>query len=128
VSSWSSYLFVALGGALGAVTRFAVGAWMSRRIPTAHFPYGTLLINLTGCLAIALFLSAAATRSSLNEAWRYLFPIGFVGAYTTFSTYEWELLQLAGTQRWGLAALYFTISNAAGFLCVALGSAIGRRL
>lgn len=121
------YLLVALGGALGAVARYAVGVLFARRFAPG-FPTGTLFINLTGCLAIALFLSAASTRSGLQEGWRYLFPIGFVGAYTTFSTYEWELYALAGQRSWGALALYFTLSNALGFIAVAAGSALGKRL
>ena len=123
-----SYALVALGGALGAVARFAVGSAVARRFPTAEFPYATLFINLSGCLFISLFLSAAATRSSLGEGWRYLFPIGFVGAYTTFSTYEWELWQLGTARAWGTAGLYFVLSNVLGFGAVVLGAAVGRRI
>ena len=126
--SFAAYALVALGGALGAVARFAVGTAVSRRFPAAAFPYGTLLINLSGCLLIAVFLSAAATRSTLDQGWRYLFPIGFVGAYTTFSTYEWELFQLGTARAWGTAGAYFVLSNALGFGAVLLGSAVGKRL
>ena len=123
-----AWLLVALGGALGAVARFAVGTLIARRFPTAQLPLGTLLINVSGCLMIAVFLSAAASRSSLQEGLRYLFPIGFVGAYTTFSTYEWELWRLGEQRAWATAGLYFVLSNAVGFAAIALGSALGRRL
>ncbi len=121
------YALVALGGALGAVARFAVGVFIARRLASS-FPYSTLFINLTGCFLIALFLSAAAGRSGLSEGWRYLFPIGFVGSYTTFSTYEWELFKLGELGSYGTAGLYFVASNALGFVAVLLGSALGRRL
>ena len=123
-----SYLLVGLGGALGAIARFAASALIARRFPSAQFPIGTLVINLSGCLLIAAFLSAAANRVSLQENLRYLFPIGFVGAYTTFSTYEWELWQLGQQRAWGTAALYFLLSNAVGFAAIAIGDAVGKRL
>jgi CrcB protein len=122
-----AYALVALGGALGSVARFAVGTFFARRGVTS-FPTATLLINLSGCFVIGLFLSAAASRAHLNEGWRYLFPIGFVGAYTTFSTYEWELLALGERREWMRAVIYFVASNALGFACVLIGSALGRRL
>src|SRR3954468_2020631 len=78
------YLIVALGGALGAVARVAVSNLFVRRIGVA-WPYGTLFINVTGCLAIALFITWFSDRE-LSPGWRYFFPTGFVGAYTTFST------------------------------------------
>ena len=120
-------LLVGLGGALGAVARYAVGVAIWRRFPTVNFPFATLFINLSGCLMIAVFLSATASRATVSDAWRYVFPIGFVGAYTTFSTYEWELFKLSGEGRWGAAALYFAASNGLGFGAVMLGSALGRR-
>src|SRR5712691_7222734 len=85
-------LLVAGGGALGAVTRFLVGLWFSRWSGTG-WPYGTLFINVTGCFAIALFLTLA-NRFAFPPAWRYFIPTGFIGAYTTFSTYEYETMRL----------------------------------
>ena len=66
----------------------------SRRFGTG-FPLGTLLINVTGCALIGFFLAALNGRwSGINDGWKYLLPIGFVGAYTTFSTYEYEMARL----------------------------------
>ena len=66
--------------------------------------------------------------STLNSAWTYVVPIGFVGAYTTFSTYEWELFKLGEQGAWGVAGLYLIASNVVGFGAVVLGSALGKRL
>ena len=121
------WLLVGLGGALGAMARFGVGRLFAARLPPG-FPYATLFINLTGCFLIAAFLSAAAERTALSEHWRYLFPIGFVGAYTTFSTYEWELVSLANGGQWLRMGIYFVLSNGVGLAAVILGSAMGRRL
>jgi fluoride exporter len=121
-------LLVALGGALGAVARFLVGTWFVRRLG-ATWPYATLFINLTGCFLIALFLTAATERMpGLNGGWRYLFPIGFVGAYTTFSTYEYELARLVSAGEVAAAFGYFAASNVLGFGAVLLGSWLARTL
>jgi CrcB protein len=88
-----------------------------------------LFINLTGCFFIALFLTAATERvPSLNGGWRYLFPIGFVGAYTTFSTYEYELARLVSLGEVAAAFGYFAASNVVGFGAVLLGSWLARAL
>jgi fluoride exporter len=120
-------LLVACGGALGAVARFLVGDAFSRRFGTA-WPYGTLFINVTGSFLIALFFGAAARRTSLDETWRYLFPVGFVGAYTTFSTYELETQRLLQLGQAPAAATYVVASNVLGFVAVLAGAAVGRRL
>jgi CrcB protein len=85
------YLLIALGGALGSIARYWVGSTVSGRMG-AKFPYGTFVINLTACVIIGFTLTFLAKRTGLNPAWRFLVPIGFVGAYSTFSTYEWETL------------------------------------
>jgi CrcB protein len=119
-------LLVACGGAVGAVARFLIGDAFSRRFGTG-WPYGTLFINLSGSFLIGLFFGAAAQRTSLDEGWRYLFPIGFVGAYTTFSTYELETQRLIQLGQAPAAALYVAASNLLGFGAVLLGTALGRR-
>src|SRR5712691_3914426 len=115
-------LLVAAGGALGAVTRFLVAFWFSARLGTG-WPYGTLFINVTGCFVIALFLTLA-DRFAFPPAWRYLVPTGFVGAYTTFSTYEYETMRLIDLGSPLLAAAYPLASNAIDFGAVALGTFI----
>src|SRR5881394_898028 len=97
-------LLVAVGGALGAVARFLVGTGVARRFGSG-WPWGTLFINLTGC-----FLIAVLTARLTSPQWRYLLPIGFVGAYTTFSTFEYEKMRL------------FQSGQAAGTLAIALAS------
>jgi CrcB protein len=92
----------------------------------ASWPYGTLFINVTGCLFIAVFLTYFANRP-LSPNWRYFFPTGFVGAYTTFSTYEFEVLRLLESGARSGAAIYVILSNGLGFLAGLLGIWLARR-
>lgn len=120
-------LLVACGGAAGAVARFLVGDSFSRRFGTS-WPYGTLFINVSGCFAIALFFSAAASRTQMPSGWRYLFPVGFVGAYTTFSTYGYEALRLIQLGQSAGAIAYLAASNVLGLCAVVAGDWLGRRI
>ena len=70
------------------------------------FPYGTFVINITACIIIGFSLTYLSKRVELNPAWRYLIPVGFIGAYSTFSTYEWETLSTLRSGAFALAALY----------------------
>ncbi len=118
-------LLVAVGGALGAVARFLVSTAFAQKLGTG-WPWGTLFINLSGCVLIALFLGAGSGRFA-EGGLRYLLPVGFVGAYTTFSTFEFETLQLIELGRLAGALLYVLASNLLGFAAVLLGAWIGRR-
>ncbi|HYS09324.1 MAG TPA: fluoride efflux transporter CrcB [Myxococcales bacterium] len=118
-------LLVAAGGALGAVARYLVANVVAQRVGV-EWPWGTLLINLSGCLLISLFLGAGSGRIADSNL-RYLLPIGFVGAYTTFSTYEFEVLRLFELGRAGPALAYVIASNLLGFLAVAAGAWVARR-
>jgi fluoride exporter len=71
-----------------------------------RFPFGTLAVNLTACLVIGFTLTRLGERVEINPAWRFLIPVGFIGAYSTFSTYEWETLQTLRSGAFALAALY----------------------
>jgi CrcB protein len=119
-------VLVGAGGAAGAITRWLIGLAIDRKIGTA-WPWGTFAINVSGCFVIGLFLTLVSQRAIENDAWRYLVPIGFVGAYTTFSTYEYETWRLLQLGHAGRAALYVLASTAAGFAAVWMGALIGRR-
>lgn len=117
------YLYIALGGALGAIARFLVGSIVASRFG-AKFPYGTFVINISACIIIGFSLTYLGERAELNPAWRYLIPVGFVGAYSTFSTYEWETLSSIRTGSFSLAALYAFSSLFLGLLAVWAGIAL----
>lgn len=108
------------------MARYAVGVQVSNRV-TGHWPYGTFVINLSGCLFISFFLTLAAGRLAPDSGWRFFFPTGFVGAYTTFSTFEYETLRLLESRAWRSAISYVLASTLVGFGGVALAAWLGRR-
>ncbi len=115
------YLLIALGGALGSIARYWVGSTVAGRMGI-RFPYGTLLVNLTACVIIGFSLTYLGRRADLNPAWRFLIPVGFIGAYSTFSTYEWETLSSIRSGAFFLAALYALGSLVLGLVAVWGGS------
>lgn len=115
------YLFIAIGGAIGSIARFWVGSAIAGRMGI-RFPYGTLIVNITACLIIGFSLTYMGRRADLNPAWRFLIPIGFIGAYSTFSTYEWETLSTLRSGAFVLAALYAGGSFILGLIAVWGGS------
>jgi CrcB protein len=119
------YLFIALGGALGSLARFWVGSTIAGRMGT-RFPYGTFVINITACLIIGFSLTLLGRRTDLNPAWRFLIPIGFVGAYSTFSTFEWETFSSLQTGAFIIAALYVVLSFVLGLVGVWCGVLVAR--
>lgn len=122
------YLYIALGGALGALARYWVGVAVTGRLGT-RFPYGTFVINITACVILGFSLTFLSRRAGINPAWRYLIPVGFVGAYSTFSTYEWETLAELRSGAFSLAALYafgsLILGLAAVWCGILLGEAVG---
>jgi CrcB protein len=115
------YLLIAVGGALGSIARFWVGSAVAGRMGI-KFPFGTLVVNLTACLIIGFSLTYLGRRADLNPAWRFLIPVGFIGAYSTFSTYEWETISAMRSGAFVLAALYAGGSFILGLVAVWGGS------
>src|SRR5688500_11979254 len=118
-------VWVGLGGFLGANARYALGVWIIERLGSA-FPFHTLLINITGSLAVGVLLALFSDRLVVDPAWRLLLVVGFLGGYTTFSSYTFEALALAEAGNWPGALWYVLGSNALGLLAVYLGALAGR--
>ena len=104
-------LIVGIGGFVGANTRFLLGAWLAERLG-ASFPWATFVINVTGSLAIGFLLTFVTERVEVDPRWRLLFVTGFLGAYTTFSTFSLDTALLYERGELGLAALYVVVSVA----------------
>lgn len=119
------YLFIAIGGALGSMMRFWVGNEISSRLGT-RFPFGTLIINISACFIIGLSLEFLNHRANLNPSWRFLVPVGFIGAYSTFSTFEWETFSNITHGAFWIGILYVAVSLIAGLIAVGLGVALAR--
>ncbi len=116
-----------LGGFLGANARFLLATWISHQKWASAFPYATFTINISGSFILGFF-TALFLRLHWLDQYRLFFAVGFLGAYTTFSTFEYESFQLGVLNgRWGAAALNLCGSLAAGFLAAYLGVAIASR-
>jgi CrcB protein len=118
------YLAVGLGGFLGAIARYVIGVYFGTRYGV-RFPYGTFVINMSGCFLIGL-LMPLLVRTTASPYWRYLLPIGFIGAYTTFSTFEYETFRALQDGQIAVGLFNVAISVVVGFVMVWLGAVIAR--
>ncbi len=120
-------LAIAAGGAFGAVARFWVSTgvyqWLGR-----SFPFGTLAVNVLGSFAMGLLAILLVERLSLGPEWRAMILIGFLGAFTTFSTFSFETLNLIEAGSFGKAGLNMAVSVIACVLAVWAGVIAGRQL
>lgn len=114
---------VGLAGAVGALLRYLLGRSIAERAG-AQFPLGTLLINVTGAFVISL-LFALTSHKLLNATAQVILATGFLGGYTTFSTMNWEGVQLARGGSTRMSMLYFGGSFALGLLAASLGLLVG---
>ena len=87
-------LLVGAGGAIGAILRFLISGWSQRLLPNSIFPYGTLTVNVIGCIVIGLLAGLAETRQILNPETRAFLMIGILGGLTTFSSFGLETYNL----------------------------------
>jgi CrcB protein len=121
------FFFIALGGALGSLARYWVGSTIASRMGT-RFPYGTFVVNITACVVIGFTLTFFARRTGLNAAWRFLIPIGFIGAYSTFSTFEWETYTNLQAGAFLIATLYVALSLVVGLFGVWCGVLLAKTI
>lgn len=123
---WVKVALLTLGGALGVNARYWLGDWISRWA-SSQFPWATFTINLTGSFAIGLF-AIVLSRWLPHPHLRLLVIVGFLGGYTTFSSYVFESLSLIERGEFLLAATYLAGSAIVGLVAVTLGVAFGRLL
>ena len=113
-------LLVALGGAVGSVGRYLVSKWME-----GSFPWGTLTVNIVGCLLIGL-LTGLVAKGTLSPEMKLLLVTGFCGGFTTFSTFANESFSMMKAGDAVLAAIYIGLSVAIGILAVYIGMQISK--
>jgi len=122
-----NYIWISLGAVVGVSARYFLSTYIGRHFSTV-FPYGTLLINVTGSLILGFFLVYASERVLLDPRWRLLVAVGFCGSYTTFSSYAFESFALMEQGQWLLMGLNILSSNALCLAGVLAGAALARGL
>ncbi|MFN6568730.1 fluoride efflux transporter CrcB [Dendronalium sp. ChiSLP03b] len=117
---------ISLGAIVGALSRYYLTLWFAQYFGTS-FPYGTFFINLSGCLAMGFFATLAVEKVAIiSPEIRLMVATGFLGAYTTFSTYGLDTIGLLRSATWLSATTYWAGSAILGIICVQLGIIIAR--
>ncbi len=120
-----AFIWIFIGGGLGACSRYGLGTVVARWAGTA-FPTNTLLINVTGSFLIGLISTLLMDRGVTNPAWRLALVTGFLGGYTTFSAYSYETVRLFEAGHGGRALLYVVGSNVLSIAACVAGIAFVR--
>ncbi|QHL90090.1 fluoride efflux transporter CrcB [Sphingomonas changnyeongensis] len=124
----NSLFLVMIGGALGAAARFQLGGWAAR-VFWSGLPWGTLIVNVTGALAMGLVAALAARglgESGLSEGWRLFLGVGLLGGFTTFSAFSLETVMLIERGAFGWAAAYVAASVVGALAALWLGLRLGQ--
>jgi fluoride exporter len=120
------YIMVMLGGAAGCLARYAVGTAIMTRLGP-RFPWGTFVINVSGSFLIGVLMTLFTDRLHADPNWRLVLVVGFLGGYTTFSSFEWETFSLVTGGSWLLAALNAAGSVMFGYAAVWLGAVLAAK-
>jgi CrcB protein len=122
----SRYLLVVIGGGIGALTRYVAASAIMARFG-GKFPLGTLVINVSGSFLIGLLMTILTERFKLDPGWRLLLVVGFLGGYTTFSSFEWETYTSVRDGGIWTGMLNVVSSIVLGYVAVWLGAVFARR-
>ena len=120
-----TYAWIIAGAVAGAPLRYFLGSRV-QSLGWGQFPFGTLMVNVTGCLAIGLILGLAESRDALSREARLLLVTGFLGSYTTFSAFGWETYDLMRTGEALRAIMYAAASVVVGILAVYAGASVAK--
>ncbi len=119
-------VMIALGGSVGALLRYSVSGW-AQKLGSGSFPLGTLVVNVSGCLAIGLLVALFAGPHLIREEIRLAILVGVLGAFTTFSTFGAETLALVNAGQVRLAVLNVVLSNGCGLASAWIGYRLGEK-
>ena len=119
-------LLIAVFGAIGTLARYGLQGVVQVRIGST-FPYGTLLVNLTGCFLLGLIGQVTLNRMIISPEWRVAIAVGYFGGYTTFSSFGWETAKMLEAGEWLWATAYVTASVALGLLLSVAGIRLANR-
>lgn len=122
-----AYLWVAVGAVVGACSRYGISRFTAK-VLGADFPYGTLLINVTGSFVLGWFMIWSTERALPDPRWRLLIAIGFCGSYTTFSSFAFESFAYIEQGHWTLFAVNMLSNNLLCLAGVVAGAALARAL
>ena len=122
-----AFLLICAAGALGTGARYAIQSWALRALGAA-FPYGTLLVNVTGSFAISVLMQLALGTPLVSPTMRLALATGFLGGFTTYSAFNYETLSFIERGDWPRAVLYAGVTLLACVAAGALGLALGRGL
>ena len=120
------YLVVLAGAGLGGLLRYAAGTWIMAKYG-GRFPLGTFVINVTGSFLIGFLMTMLTERFHLDPIWRLLLVVGFLGGYTTFSSFEWETFTAVREGALWNGMLNVVSSVMLGYVAVWLGVFLARR-
>jgi len=120
-------LLIAVMGAIGTLARYGLQGAVQFRSGSS-FPYGTLVVNLTGCLLLGFLGQLTLNRMVISPEWRIAMTIGFFGGYTTFSSFGWETAKMLQDGEWAHATVYVSASLVAGLLLTLAGIHAANRI
>ena len=120
-------VLVAIGGGIGATTRYLVSNWAAARLGT-EFPFGTLLVNVVGCFIIGAFMTIAVDRFIVSPYWRLFISVGFLGGLTTFSSFSYETLHLLQEADVMRAFYNVGLNVLVGFFATWLGMSVAKMI
>ena len=124
---WKAYAWISAGAVLGANLRYLLSKIVARMIDPA-FPYGTLLINVSGSLILGFLLTWTTERVLADPLWRWLLAVGFCGSYTTFSSYAFETMAYFQQGHWIMFAANVLSNNLLCLAAVMAGAAVARAM
>jgi CrcB protein len=120
------YLLILMGGGAGSLARYLAASAIATRWG-ARFPWGTMAVNVTGCFLIGLIMTVLTERANVHPNWRFALVVGFLGGYTTFSSFEWETYSAVRDGGFWIGLVNVVGSMMLGYAAVWVGSLLARR-